>query len=310
MQALHYLLPLIFLIGSLKAENVQSMQEGDFFNPLVWSNQEVPDLTSDSIFINHNLSYNQEFVLSGTEYLFINNCVNFCGKFNFTVDSGAFVRIEGILYAGGLTVRGIVKNNGFFHTTQFFIIGGLFSNFENLCGTGALRPYEQDCTGKGVVSDTIFEYVILQNLLFINSEACKCSKRVDFGDGNIVEYDTGSTSHTYTAAGIYTFIEYTYCPCDTFIVERTIKIDSICDIISDLVIFPNPGNGAYKLRYTYCKSGTYNAQLCNNIGQLIRYITIEANKELPFDMLGMAPGVYFIVPPTSSGVKPKRFVHF
>jgi len=307
MQALHYLLPLIFLIGSLKAENVQSIQEGDFFNPLVWSNQEVPDLTNDSIFVNHNLYNYQEITIGNAGYLYISNCVFLCGDFPFTIDSGGYVFIDGTLYTEKFTVYGTLENNGYLSCTyKFTVSAGMYFG----CGGGIVRNEVQNCTRKGPIRDTATEFSILNGTLLLEIDICKCTKKIDFGDNTTINYDSGSVTHTYIAAGIYTLVEYTYCPCDTFIVERTIKIDSICDVVSDLVVFPNPGNGAYKLRYTYCKSGTYNVRLCNNIGQLIRNITIQANKELPFDMLGMAPGVYFIVPPTSSGVKPKRFVHF
>ena len=191
MQALHYLLPLIFLIGSLKAENVQSMQEGDFFNPLVWSNQVVPNLTSDSIFINHNLYNYQEITIGNAGYLHISNCVFLCGDFQFTIDSGGYVFIDGTLYTEKLTVYGSLENNGYLSCTyKFTVSSGVYFG----CGWGIVRNEVQNCTRKGPIRDTATEFSILNGTVLLEIDICKCTKKFDFGDNKIVIDGTGDSN--------------------------------------------------------------------------------------------------------------------
>lgn len=298
--ALLFLLPCM-----LKATRVESIVSGNFFDPLVWSGQQIPDLSSDSIFVDHDLFFDQEIVLQNKVYLYIGACVKLCGGANFTLKQGAFMRIEGTLYTGAMLVQGRVENNGYVNIVPFMRIfdGGSWKNF---CAWVTVFGGPQDCSRKGPLSDSIIQIKLEDNTVFLEANTCKCSKKTEFGDETSVSYNSGSVSHTYEKAGSYLIRDFTFCPCDTFVQERRILIDSACT--PDISVFPNPGNGIIHAYYLSCKERSITLPLFNAVGQLVRYISISANNTETLNFSDLASGVYFLTPPQESGLKTKRMV--
>lgn len=303
----------VFLIcctmsGSLLGGSVHSIRSGDFFDPEVWADNRVPDMVSDSIFVTHDLTYYQEMRFPGGAYLHISSCAIVCGNAFFILEAGSFVRVEGRLYTGEMLVYGRMENHGYVDIVPRLTVSG-GGSWKTSCGWLRVMPGDQDCTRDGVLNSTTLNTLINRNEVIVTTDSsCNCFKRIEFGDGVVLDYMAGQVSHTYQRSGKYLLSDSTLCPCDTFVRQRWISIDSVCGISEKWTIFPNPGEGYFTVGYTSCMPQTQFIPLFNSVGQLVRYVVLTANETVPLDLSGLAPGIYLLATPAGSSLKAQRIV--
>lgn len=286
------------------------MQDGDFFNPQVWQNQQVPSLQGDTIEILHTITYNQALEFLSGSYLHVADCARLCGNQNITFRGNTQLIVHGELYAGEILLKGIGRNYGYIYASRLQVTtepGTPTPSFAILCGYMLISANQYSCSRpfEGP-PDTLFQYALANNTITLNRQPCKCEKEVTFADGSVITYSAGTASHTFAQAGDHIFTEVYRCPCDTFFVERRIRIDSVCTLPAAWEAFPNPTRGEITIQHSSCQNLPFNARVVNQLGQLLGYLSLNANAQTQVSLPDWSPGLYFIIPEQGTELKPLR----
>jgi len=295
----------------MEAATVKSVQDGSFFVPETWENKQVPNLSADSIIIQHHLFFDQDIQLSGSAYLTVKFCAALCGNFDLSLSQNAMIYNEGDIFSAKVLVQAYFFNDGYVDCTELTAsAGGKFKN-DNF-GNAFVHTIIHDCT-KQPLPKTYFKLVkTLPNRLDI---FLKCYSEIDFGDGSDIAYSSTSVAHLYSLGDSFTVRIKVYCSCDTATFEQKIGFAAPmpdttkpCPVFS---VLPNPNNGDFQIKFVSCKpqSSLLKVPLYNSAGQHIRYVYLNQNGVTQIDDLPkVASGVYYLAMPPSSGVKPQKIV--
>lgn len=301
-----------FLFTKAEATKVKSTQDGDFFMPGTWENNQVPDLSADSIIIEHHLSFNQDFQLSGTAYLHIKVCAFLCGNFDFFMRQNTYVFCEGELFTSDIRVEGHLYNQGFIECTRLGVgNGGRFAN--GTLGFARVRLVVHDCLNKAKPENLARVKKSSDSSIVIYM---KCYSEIDFGDGSDSTSASDSVTHTYSRQDSFTVSITTYCPCDTAFIQEKLAFsppppapEPPCE--TKFSFYPNPNNGQFTVNLERCDSTMelLSVPFYNSAGQLICSIDLNQNGETQIkDLVPLASGVYYLALPGSTGVKPQKVV--
>lgn len=311
MRNLFFLLVCFFLCTPrVEAVTVKSVQDGSFFTPATWENNQVPNLSADSIGIEHHLRFDQDLNVSGSAYLNIKFCASLCGNFELSVGQNAMIYNQGEIFCGDVGVQAYFLNNGNVNCTGLAVTAGLFENGQ----FGYLTAHKviHDCT-KTVLPKTFFRIKNIANNVVV--VYLQCYSEIDFGDGSGIAHASDSIIHSYSSSDSFAVNIKVYCDCDSATYQQKISITvprsdttKECPVFS---LFPNPNNGDFRVRYLSCKpqSNLLRVPLYNSAGQRIYSIYLNQNGETHIDdLLNVASGVYYLAMPSSSGIKPQKVV--
>jgi hypothetical protein len=299
-----------FCKPSIEAASVVSAQDGDFFSPDTWVNNQIPDLSEDTIIIEHHLSFDQDIYLSGSTYLNIKFCGYLCGNSDLFVGQNVSVYNQGELFTAFISVQGYFLNHGRVDCNGLLLSGGQYSNIP--LGYLISHQVTQDCINRYLPE-------IFFRIKKINDKEIviylKCYSEIDFGDNSIPTYSSDSITHSYSSSDSFMLSITAFCPCDTELIEQTINFstvipetDTLCNFIS---LFPNPNNGDFHVKLTSCmvQPTLLRVPLFNSIGQLIGNVDLNQNGEAHVNYLpDLESGIYYLVIPALSGVKTHKVV--
>jgi len=307
-----YILLVCFFLCTLHVEavTVKSVQDGNFFAPETWENNQVPNLAADSIIVKHYLSFDQDLNISGNAYLNVKFCAALCGNFNISLSQNSIIHNEGDIYADKISVQAFFLNDGRVYCQGMTVTAGKFKN--DSFGYFTARQYIHDCSQKNL-PETYYKLIKTPpNRVDIH---LKCYAEIDFGDSSGTAYSSNTVSHLYTPGDSFTVNIKMYCSCDTVSFQENIVFPSPMPdntkpwpVVS---LYPNPNNGEFHVKFESCKpqSNVLTVPLYNSAGQRIRYVYLNQNGETQIDDLPrVASGVYYLGMPSSSGIKPQKVV--
>ncbi|MDX5319863.1 MAG: T9SS type A sorting domain-containing protein, partial [Bacteroidota bacterium] len=264
------------------------------------------------IIIEHHLSFDQDLSVAGNAYLNIKVCASLCGNFKLTVAQNAMIYNQGELFCGDLSVQAYLLNQGNIDCTGLAIVAGLFQNGE--LGYLIGRKTVHAC-GQKFLPQSFYRIRNLVNngvVIYL-----KCPSVIDFGDGSGNVTATDSIQYWYSSYDSFQVNIEVFCDCDTVSFQEKLLIepkvpdtDSSC---FEFNIFPNPNDGNFQVRFLQCRVQTelLKVPLYNSAGQLIRYIDLNQNGETQvYSVPDVAPGVYYLAMPPSSGAQAQKLLIF
>jgi len=312
MKNLLFLFVCFFLLAiHVEAATVHSVQDGDFFAPETWENNQVPNLLVDSIVVEHDLRFGQDIPLSGSAHLHIKFCVNLCGNFNLILNQNTSVFNEGELFASKINIQGgYFFNQGRVDCTGISVTAGKYEN--GSFGYARIHQVVHDCSQK-YPPERLYT---LQKLNETNLRFdLRCFAEIDFGDSSGIDTSSNVHYHEYTSAGSFVINITLYCPCDTASFKEPFEVNPFvvdtskaCPVFN---VFPNPNKGAFRVNLLQCNlpKDVLEVPFYNSAGQFICFVYLNQNGETPIDMLPhVASGVYYLAMPPSSGIKPQKIV--
>jgi len=301
----------IFLRGAtVGATSVISIQDGDFFTPQTWENNQLPDLSVDSIIIEHHVSFGQNIHLTGSAYLNIKFCGYLCGNSSLFVGQNVSVYNQGEMFTGAIDTQGYFLNHGRVDCNGMHISGGSFSNIP--LGYAIFHQAQQDCINR-YLPETFFRIKNIADKKVV--VYLKCDSEIDFGDNSGVVYASDSIVHSFASYDSFTVSITVFCPCDTeFIQEATLieaapsETKSDCNVFS---VFPNPNNGQFRVLFENCvvQSTLLRVPFFNSTGQLVCYVNVNQGEEtLVNELPEVESGIYYLAMPGISGIKPHKVI--
>jgi hypothetical protein len=123
---LKYLIILCVFISSItRAVTVKTVSSGNWEDPAVWSNHQVP-VSPDSIIVYHYIVINQNLTINSPTILYIDTLGTICGEYLLETLCGASFINYGHLYLGQIKTRSGL-NYYYISCKNYMIISGCFS---------------------------------------------------------------------------------------------------------------------------------------------------------------------------------------
>lgn len=150
------------------------------------------------------------------------------------------------------------------------------------------------CTGSNSISITVNPAPVAPTISAngANLSSSNCNGYQWYFNGSAI---FGATSQTYTATqnGDYTVMSLDSNGCSTISLPYTYVITGIDEFSADnnILIFPNPNNGIFRIEMTDLKGSTL--AIFNAIGEIIYQSTV-VNPHTEIDLSNQPSGIYFV----------------
>lgn len=115
----------VFISSTINAITIKTVATGDWENPAIWSNNQVP-ANPDSIIIYHYVTINQNLTINNPTVLLIDSLGTICGEYLLETLCGASFINYGHLFLGQIKTRA-GKNYYYISCKNYMIISGCFS---------------------------------------------------------------------------------------------------------------------------------------------------------------------------------------
>jgi hypothetical protein len=283
-----------------------TIRSGDFFSDSVWASGIQPNLSSDSIYVRNDLTYDRDISLSGTSYMYIKSCARLCSNNYILLKGASSIYNAGSIFTDSILDEGTIINNGYIDVAgKGMTVDSGGSYYGDSLGYLYGHIGVQNCLSPIIAIDS--------NNWVINQEGGKlnvqfylpyCFKEVDFGDGYIGHTDSNTISHYLGTFGTFLVTIKVFYMCDTFIQSQIFTYDTFyfCSTPTVFAVYPNPCSDHFYLKYQSCLSGTYTLPVYDLLGQKVKEVIID-NTGTPIlvDMGDVVNGLYVIKAPTTVG---------
>lgn len=115
----------VFISSTVNSVTIKTIAAGDWENPAIWSNSQVP-VNPDSIIIYHYVTINQNLVINNPTALFIDSLGTICGDYLLETMCGASFVNYGHMYLNAIKTRN-GKNYNVIQCKNYIIISGCSS---------------------------------------------------------------------------------------------------------------------------------------------------------------------------------------
>lgn len=124
------------------AQNKTTIANGDWSNPNIWSPVGVPSVSTDSIFIHHNVSTTQKRIINGPDYfkIFSTGCL-----YSITgLDTISFLGSVDVVIDGNINFGLFSNQASSLNVNGNIVVSNLFTNLSgmNLNSTGKISCYK------------------------------------------------------------------------------------------------------------------------------------------------------------------------